>query len=70
MGYDDRTERLAVLDAGLTVRGARFASEMRAFTLEAIDGFEQLPGGVDPELVLRVKEIDERIEKFIKKKVQ
>merc|ERR1712008_63721 len=51
LGYDDRNERLAVLDAGLTVRGVEFAKELAALTAEALDGFARVPGGVGPDLV-------------------
>mmetsp|Transcript_12902 Transcript_12902/g.36812 ORF Transcript_12902/g.36812 Transcript_12902/m.36812 type:complete len:351 (+) Transcript_12902:67-1119(+) len=68
LGYDDRSERLAVLDAGLTVRGVPFAKELVDLTAEALEGFEQVPGGADPELVRIVTEIDERIRKFVEKK--
>jgi len=72
LGYDNEAERLAVLDAGLAVRGVDFAHELAALTQEALDGFDvvnnQQSGGgegVDPELVSSVKGIDERIRKFI-----
>ena len=65
LGYDDRSERLAVLDAGLTVRGVGFARELAELTNEALEGFERVPGGADPELIRIVSEIDERIQQFI-----
>lgn len=69
LGYDDESERLAVLDAGLAVRGTDFAQELAALTEEALAGFEAMPGGadggVDPALVESVRAIDERIRKFI-----
>jgi len=65
LGYDDRNERLAVLSAGLTVRGVDFADELKALTDEALDGFERVPGGVDPHLVQIIKEIDQRIQSYI-----
>ena len=68
LGYDNRSERLAVLDAGLTVRGVPFAKELVDLTAEALEGFERVPGGADPELVRIVTEIDERIRQFIEKK--
>ena len=68
LGYDNRSERLAVLDAGLTVRGVPFAKELVDLTAEALEGFEQVPGGADPELVRIVTEIDERTWQFIEKK--
>ena len=70
LGYDDRSERLAVLDAGLTVRGVPFAKELVELTEEALEGFERVPGGADPDLVRIVTEIDERIRQFIDKKFE
>lgn len=63
LGYDDRAERIAVLEAGLTVRGPKFAEELLELTAEALEGFKNV-GSVDPELVDRVREIDERIRSF------
>lgn len=65
LGYDDAKERLAVLEAGLTVRGISFAEGMVALTEEALDGFSRVAGGVDPELIQRVSEIDSRLRTFI-----
>lgn len=67
LGYDDKAERLAVLDAGLAVRGIDFAHELLALTKEALDGFKSVQDGVDPGLVSTVEEIDERIQQFIEK---
>lgn len=69
LGYDNEAERLAVLDAGLAVRGVDFAHELVALTEEALEGFDAVPDGVDvdPELVRSVKAIDERIRVFIGK---
>mmetsp|Transcript_20925 Transcript_20925/g.34310 ORF Transcript_20925/g.34310 Transcript_20925/m.34310 type:complete len:129 (+) Transcript_20925:1066-1452(+) len=75
LGYDDKAERLAVLDAGLAVRGVEFARELKGLTNEALEGFEAVQqqqqdggsGGVDPELVKSVEEMDERIQLFIDK---
>lgn len=67
LGYDDASERLAVLDAGLTIRGADFANEMIALTEEALDGFQKVPGGADPDLVDRVAGIQDRIKAFLKR---
>jgi len=66
LGYDNKAERLAVLDAGLTVRGVVFASELSALTSEALDGFKRVKD-VDPELVKSIEEIDERIRLFTEK---
>lgn len=65
LGYDNANERLAVLDAGLTVRGLDFAQGMKALTEEALEGFTRVAGGADPELVERVTEIDARLRSFI-----
>jgi hypothetical protein len=65
IGYDNREERLAVLEAGLTVRGVAFASELNALTLEALDGFRMLHEGVDANLVAIIQEINDYIQVFI-----
>eukprot|EP00571_Detonula_confervacea_P007610 CAMPEP_0172321606 /NCGR_PEP_ID=MMETSP1058-20130122/43831_1 /TAXON_ID=83371 /ORGANISM="Detonula confervacea, Strain CCMP 353" /LENGTH=294 /DNA_ID=CAMNT_0013037153 /DNA_START=280 /DNA_END=1164 /DNA_ORIENTATION=+ len=66
LGYDEESERLAVLDAGLAVRGVEFAHELVALTEEALGGFKAVPEGtVDPSLVKSVEVIDERIRTFI-----
>ena len=75
LGYENKAERLAVLDAGLAVRGLEFARELKGLTCEALEGFEavqqqQQGGGVDPELVKSVEEMDERIQLFIDKSEQ
>jgi hypothetical protein len=67
MGYDDKNELLGVLDAGLTVRGMDFCQELKALTEEALDGFQRVNGGVDPELVEKVALIDKRLRSFIDK---
>ena len=67
VAYDDRNERLAVLEAGLQVRGIAFAQELMGLTEEALVGFQAVPNGdVDPTLVNRVEEIDERVRSFVK----
>lgn len=66
LGYDNKAERLAVLDAGLTVRGVEFAVELSALTSEALEGFKTVKG-VDPGLVVSIEEIDERIALFMDK---
>lgn len=73
LGYTDESERMAVLDAGLAVRGVEFAKEMRQLTEEALDGFEAVRKSegrdeVDPELVKSVERIDGRIRSFIEKR--
>ena len=68
LGYDDPTERLAVLDAGLTVRGLGFAEELRLLTQEALEGFQKLdPSQVEPDLINIISGIDDRIKSFIDK---
>ena len=75
LGYDDKAERLAVLDAGLAVRGIGFAMELKGLTEEALGSFQSVMRvksgsggeGVDPDLVRIVEEIDGRIEEFIDK---
>lgn len=65
MGYEKNEELLGVLDAGLTVRGNEFASEMANLTEEALDGFSRIPGGADPGLVEKVRFIDRRLQEFL-----
>ena len=65
LGYDDRNERVAVLEAGLRLRGADFAKDMRRLTQEALEGFKVVPGGVDQELIERVEDIDSIIQEYI-----
>jgi hypothetical protein len=65
MGYDHDDEMLGVLDAGLTVRGRDFANEMSNLTHEALDGFQRVPGGVDPDLIERVTLIDQRLKEYL-----
>lgn len=63
VGYDERAERLAVLEAGLMVRGQPFAHEMLTLSCEALDGFKRHPD-VDPGLVSCVEEIRDRLRSF------
>lgn len=65
VAYEDKLERMAVLDAGLTVRGVEFAVELGGLTEEALQGFRAVPGGADPTLVERVEEIDQRLKTYI-----
>jgi hypothetical protein len=67
IGYESKAERTAVLEAGLAVQGVDFAREMVALTEEALDGFARVQGGADPDLVECVKEIDERLRRFLEK---
>lgn len=65
LGYETTEERLAVLDAGLQVRGRDFAMELKEFTTEALEGFQNVPGGVEPRLMQIVTEIDARIDQYL-----
>ncbi len=65
IGYQNREERLAVLEAGLAVRGVGFASELNALTLEALDGFNKVGSKADPGLVAIVEEINNYIQVYI-----
>ena len=67
VAHESKQERLAILDAGLTVRGFDFAVEMSDLTEEALQGFQSVPGGVDPTLVQRVEEIHNRVKIFLDK---
>ena len=69
IGYETKAERLAVLEAGLTVRGDDFVQEMAALTAEALEGFERVPGGADPGLVQCIEEIDERLRRYLDENV-
>lgn len=66
LGYSNSAERLAVLDAGLQVRGFEFATELKAMTAEALVGFSNTPGGVDQNLVSIIQEIDFRIDGYMR----
>jgi hypothetical protein len=63
VGFDFDEERLAVLDAGLSVQGPAYARQMLSLTEQSLQGFERL--GADPILVERVKSIDERLRKYL-----
>ncbi len=65
IGYDSKDERLAVLEAGLSVRGVEFAKELNAMTLEALEGFRNAVTGADPGLIAIVQEINDYIQVFI-----
>lgn len=65
IGYENRDERLAVLEAGLEVRGVGFATELNALTAEALEGFQKAVNGADPSLVAIVQEINDYIQVFI-----
>ena len=74
LGYDNDNERLAVLDAGLAVRGYDYAIELQELTKNALVDFTEMTrnveeeeegGVVDPELIRRVETINRRIEEYI-----
>jgi hypothetical protein len=65
IAYDSASERVAVLEAGLTVRGCAFAQELLQLTTEALDGFQKVIGGADPDLVSRVRQIDDRLRQYL-----
>ena len=75
LGYDNDAERLAILDAGLAVRGYDYAIELQTLTKTALDDFSSMMNSmtkrvkeedvVDPELVRRVEIINRRIEEYI-----
>lgn len=65
IGYNNKEERLAVLEAGLTARGPAFATDLNALTLEALDGFQKVHNGADPGLVAIIQEINDSIQVFI-----
>uniref|UniRef100_A0A7S3DXN8 Uncharacterized protein n=1 Tax=Entomoneis paludosa TaxID=265537 RepID=A0A7S3DXN8_9STRA len=66
IGYESSAERLAVLEAGLTVRGMSFARELKELTAEALDGFQRVTAAKpDPELVEIVQEIDRNLLSYL-----
>ena len=65
LGYQNRDERLAVLEAALESRGVAYATELNALTAEALGGFQMSIGGSDPSLVAIVQEIHDYIQVFI-----
>jgi hypothetical protein len=65
IGYELQSERLAVLEAGLTVRGVSFAQDLLDLTTEALIGFQKVLGGADPELIVRVQQIDDRLRLYL-----
>lgn len=65
MGYDSEDELIAVLESGLTVRGTDFVRELSGLCKEALDGFLKVHGGVDPQLVRRVKTVDSRLDEIL-----
>lgn len=62
----DKQECIAVLEAGLTVRGADFGEELLALTSEALEGLSRVQA--DPDLVERVQLIDERLQRHLREK--
>ena len=64
-GYEKTVERLAVLEAGLQVRGLDFARELQQLTQEALDGFQKVPEKADPGLVECIEQVDKRTRRFL-----
>lgn len=64
IGYETKEERLAVLEAGLVTRGLKFARNLYELTEEAKQGFQKYKN-VDPDLKIRVDEINHAIQLFI-----
>jgi hypothetical protein len=67
VGYDTKMERIAVLDAGLVVRGVSFANELFVLTTEALNGFQSVIGGADPDLIIRVQQIHDHLQEYLVK---
>lgn len=65
IGYESPGERMAVLEAGLTVRGPDFAKELLEMTTEALDGFKRVIGGADPGLADCIEQIDGRLRRYL-----
>ena len=65
IGYESKDERMAVLEAGLTVRVVAFAAELNVLTTEALEGFQRVVGGADPGLIVIIQEIHDYIQVFI-----
>ena len=65
IGYDTKMERIAVLDAGLMVRGISFAQELYGLTTEALAGFQNAIHGADPDLVDRVQQIHDHLQVYV-----
>uniref|UniRef100_A0A7R9ZLG0 Uncharacterized protein n=1 Tax=Craspedostauros australis TaxID=1486917 RepID=A0A7R9ZLG0_9STRA len=65
MAYEKIEEMNGVLEAGLMVRGVSFAHEMKALTEEALEGFTQVRGEVDSELVERVEIVDKKLQEYL-----
>lgn len=67
LSYDEEKERMAVMTAGLELRGLEFAGELESMSQEALERMEKIEE-VDPELVYRLTGIHEGIQKYIKSK--
>jgi hypothetical protein len=71
LGYDDPNERMAVLQAGLNVRGINFAKNLWACTEQVVSDFDRIGiQNTDPELVGRVQEIYKTVGDHIKQQQQ
>jgi hypothetical protein len=65
IGYETESERMAVLEAGLSVRGPDFAQELWQQTEEALEGFSRVVGGADPKLVHIIRQINAHVRKYL-----
>ena len=66
MGYDDPQERIAVLQAGMMIRGLEFSQNMGRMTGKALEDFRRLGNGAaDPDLVERVQHIHGAIQEYL-----
>jgi hypothetical protein len=66
LGYDDPNERMAVLQAGLGVRGLHFAKNLWACTEQVVADLDRLgTRNSDPELVRRVQEIYDTVGDYV-----
>lgn len=65
VGYETESERLAVLEAGLSVRGPDFAQELWQQTDEALEGFTRVVGGADPKLVHIIRQINAHVREYL-----
>lgn len=63
VGFDSDQERLAVLDAGLSVQGPTYARQMLSLTEESLEGFKEM--SAEPGLVERVSAIDGRLRRYL-----
>jgi hypothetical protein len=67
VSYESSSERLAVLEAGLSFQDISFARELLTLADEALQGFEGR-GDVEPALLSNVAEIRNHTRRFIQSK--